>query len=391
MRIDYTLERLPGLHQASPMEVDFESLSSCPVCCGDQLVDVTQLRDSLITSWCRRCGHGFHRRRPNAAWCRDWYREGWDAAAARNWRPSRWRTARRSASARLIGAAKRVVDQRGRTLMRGAMYDFCRSVVDAGDAVLDIGCGYGESLRPFAQRGCRVFGVEASEHRAMAARERGVETSNTTVEQLAPDTFGATFDLVISTHVIEHVVDPQAFMEGIRRVLRPGGWICLAAPNLAHDFLVQNAFFALHLHHYSQSSLRRLLTQHGFVVERCQEEHELRMLAQLRPEKESHARLRTLDAFSLDPRSVATGILGEGFHAAGRSQGSVRCRWRLNDRPMGQRYDVFYDSPGDVDDKHEALSAGRRGWRSMTMRWHGPVELPIEFAADDGPAPFWIK
>ncbi len=40
-----------------------------------------------------------------------------------------------------------------------------------------------------------------------------------------------TFDLVIANHVIEHVSDQEAFLKGIRRVLKPEGLCYLATPN----------------------------------------------------------------------------------------------------------------------------------------------------------------
>jgi SAM-dependent methyltransferase len=150
-----------------------------------------------------------------------------------------------------------------------------------------------------------VFGIEASPHRAQAASAQGVKTAIEPVERLAPDTFGTVFDLVISNHVIEHCVDPHAFMEGVCRVLRPGGWLCLAAPNQGHDFLIQNFFFALHIHHYSRTSMRRLLAAHGFTVQRFQEDHELRVLAQYRPSTACFSRLPVLERPEWTDRAAA--------------------------------------------------------------------------------------
>jgi SAM-dependent methyltransferase len=44
----------------------------------------------------------------------------------------------------------------------------------------------------------------------------------------------ATFDLVVSNHVLEHVghaVEQRAYLREIHRVLKPGGWAYIAIPN----------------------------------------------------------------------------------------------------------------------------------------------------------------
>jgi 2-polyprenyl-3-methyl-5-hydroxy-6-metoxy-1,4-benzoquinol methylase len=384
MQIHCRLDRLAGLQEAPPDTVSFITAHECPVCRGAELRDISRLQGSLTTSGCRSCGHMFQRRRPDDAWYANWYRSGWDSDRARQWSPSAWRAKRKAAGARLLRAARRAI---GRRALRGTMYDFCACVLESRFAVLDVGCGYGDALAPFAQRGCRVFGIEASPHRAQAASEQGVKTAIEPVERLAPDTFGTVFDLVISNHVIEHCVDPHAFMEGVCRVLRPGGWLCLAAPNQGHDFLIQNFFFALHIHHYSRTSMRRLLAAHGFTVQRFQEDHELRVLAQYRPSTACFSRLPVLERPEWTDRAAAEGVLGHAFDAGGRSQGRVHCRWRLNTRAFERRYDVRYA----YGDEAPVENGSEENLRSMTMDWRGPVEEPLEFRNDKGAVAFWVK
>jgi SAM-dependent methyltransferase len=39
------------------------------------------------------------------------------------------------------------------------------------------------------------------------------------------------FDLIISRYVFEHVADPEWASSELRRILKPGGWICAVTPN----------------------------------------------------------------------------------------------------------------------------------------------------------------
>ncbi len=44
----------------------------------------------------------------------------------------------------------------------------------------------------------------------------------------------ASFDVVITCNVLEHVSDPAALFAEVRRVLRPGGWFISKTPNRGH-------------------------------------------------------------------------------------------------------------------------------------------------------------
>jgi ubiquinone/menaquinone biosynthesis C-methylase UbiE len=92
--------------------------------------------------------------------------------------------------------------------------------------VLDVGCGTGNYARSLVSvTGCRVSGVEPSAR----MRDRAISATaweallEARAEQLPfPD---ATFDLVMSTDVIHHVSDRNAYFAEAARVLRPGGHV----------------------------------------------------------------------------------------------------------------------------------------------------------------------
>ncbi len=92
--------------------------------------------------------------------------------------------------------------------------------------LLDVGCGTGNYARALQlETGCRVNGVEPSrEMRELASDAASWETlAEGSAEHLPFD--DQTFDLVISTDVIHHVGDRDAFYRQAARVLRPGGRI----------------------------------------------------------------------------------------------------------------------------------------------------------------------
>jgi SAM-dependent methyltransferase len=93
-------------------------------------------------------------------------------------------------------------------------------------AILDLGCGAGalvESLRTrgFDAWGCDVAGSDASDFTANAATKGYLRPIEMQPYRLPFE--DNRFDFVISSQVLEHVMDYAATFREIRRVLKPGG------------------------------------------------------------------------------------------------------------------------------------------------------------------------
>lgn len=101
-----------------------------------------------------------------------------------------------------------------------------------GRAVLDVGCGTGRHAVRLAQAGADVTAVDISEGMLARARAKaGALPVRFLVHDLTqplplPD---ATFDLVLSCLVLEHIADVDAFLAELARVCRPGGAVVLSA------------------------------------------------------------------------------------------------------------------------------------------------------------------
>lgn len=98
-----------------------------------------------------------------------------------------------------------------------------------GRSLLSIGCGYGEALQKYVDRGWEVHGVDPDQSAIAWARDH-VEGTFTvgTFEEAA---FDRRFDYIHSSAVIEHCYDPLAFLLKARDLLNPGGRLIFLTPN----------------------------------------------------------------------------------------------------------------------------------------------------------------
>ncbi|MGD0845167.1 MAG: class I SAM-dependent methyltransferase [Geobacteraceae bacterium] len=95
--------------------------------------------------------------------------------------------------------------------------------------ILDIGCGFGETLGYHKARGCEVYGVEADENIRRVAEKFGY---NIHVGLFDPSLYGPEFfDYVTMDQVVEHMTDPLRTLRDINGILKPGGYLVIGAPN----------------------------------------------------------------------------------------------------------------------------------------------------------------
>jgi len=100
--------------------------------------------------------------------------------------------------------------------------------------ILEDGCGVGMYLEHLTVFGGQIFGLEYDFERAGKARQRSNLVTCAAGEALPYP--AATFDLVISHEVLEHVDDDRQAACEIVRTLKPGGRLALFVPNRGYPF-----------------------------------------------------------------------------------------------------------------------------------------------------------
>jgi SAM-dependent methyltransferase len=136
-----------------------------------------------------------------------------------------------------------------------------------GARVLDVGCGVGAYVRRIRQLTPRAYGVDVDRRRISRAAADLPNLALAAGENLpfAPDTF----DAVLLNEVIEHVRDDAGTLRQAYRVIRPGGFVVVFAPNRLYPFETHGIYLGkryifgnMPFVHYLPGFLQRRLAPH---------------------------------------------------------------------------------------------------------------------------------
>ena len=155
--------------------------------------------------------------------------------------------------------------------------DYDRLGLRAGDRLLDLGCGFGRHAFEALRRGARVvaYDMAVAELREVRTTADGMRQAGEIAPRLSATAVNGdaarlpfadgSFDRIIASEVMEHVLDDVAALDELTRVLRPGGSIAITVP----AWLPEKVCWALsseyhapavaggHLRIYTEGELRR--------------------------------------------------------------------------------------------------------------------------------------
>lgn len=134
-----------------------------------------------------------------------------------------------------------------------------------GKTIVEIGTGAGGILKAFLDKGSNVIGCDFGEEYLHHGREFGLDLRDGDISVIP----SSTADVVIYSHVLEHILNLDHEFENLKRILKPGGLVYVEVPGLFFihytyrgNFLrfLQNA----HLYHFSKKTLINLMRKYHF-------------------------------------------------------------------------------------------------------------------------------
>ena len=158
--------------------------------------------------------------------------------------------------------------------------DVLRLIVKPSSRILDVGCGGGSLAKILTANGHSVDGLTISNIEYKIAQEFVINIYLHNLENGLPDEMlHSQYDYVICSHVLEHIVYPDKLLKDIYLVLKPGGSLVVALPNIMHyksrlklitgNFMYEDAgiWDNTHVKWYTFNSAKKLLSNYGFLIE----------------------------------------------------------------------------------------------------------------------------
>ena len=101
-----------------------------------------------------------------------------------------------------------------------------------GKTVLDVGCGGGIVCEPLARMGAAVTGIDAGVENIDAAKAHAKQSNLAiTYKATTAEDFKGKFDVVLALEIIEHVDDPELFVQSLLKLCKPKGKIIISTIN----------------------------------------------------------------------------------------------------------------------------------------------------------------
>lgn len=135
-------------------------------------------------------------------------------------------------------------------------------------SLLEVGCGSGWMLKIMKDLGWNVEGVDFDPYAVENAKSKGLCVNCGTLS--SQGYLDNHFDVIIMSHLIEHIHEPLKLLDECYRILKPGGKLVIVTPNigsLGHQYF-KASWRGLepprHLHIFTPNSLENLTKKAGF-------------------------------------------------------------------------------------------------------------------------------
>jgi 2-polyprenyl-3-methyl-5-hydroxy-6-metoxy-1,4-benzoquinol methylase len=149
---------------------------------------------------------------------------------------------------------------------------------DPAARILEIGCGTGATGETALATGRAGFyrGVEFDPESAQRARSVLTDVVFANVETIDPALIADSYDVLILSEVLEHLIDPWGVMKALAPFVKPGGRVYASSPNISHhkvirsllsgrfDYEVSGVMDRTHVRWFTPATYRAMFEEAGF-------------------------------------------------------------------------------------------------------------------------------
>ncbi len=220
----------------------------CPICQSSELKSETRASrqgESLEIFHCLHCDHRFQ----DPSRYTDIYSTGDFTKAARS-------QSEVPSSEKIKALDKKALER----------FHFYKSIIGPWKKVLEVGSSIGSFLHLLKIDGKEVDGIEPDPvYSDFAQQQYFFKQEALLLENFNPP---HPYQAVCSFHVIEHVQDPQSFVQKIHQLLEPQGEVLIECPSWEiHSYgSISHTLWAPHIHYFSAASIYQLLSAYFDVV-----------------------------------------------------------------------------------------------------------------------------
>ncbi len=131
---------------------------------------------------------------------------------------------------------------------------------------LDVGCSTGALLAALLEAGLEAEGIELSSEAVAQARARGLAATCASADTFEPT---RRYACVTAFDLVEHLIDPGAFLSRLRGWLVPGGRLVITVPDIASPAARLMGrhwhYYAppVHITYFDRDTIERMLARHG--------------------------------------------------------------------------------------------------------------------------------
>lgn len=153
------------------------------------------------------------------------------------------------------------------------MYDFFKSYLTENATIVDFGAGAGNTLKQIiinSKYSVNLKSVDFHNHINSPAIEH-IHADLNQLEKITHLFEHDAIDIAISTHVLEHIIDPIKFLKNIGKLLNKNGVIFIEVPDCSNNasldkLALTNLVHGQHIHYFSRSSIGIFAEKSGLKV-----------------------------------------------------------------------------------------------------------------------------